>query len=80
MLTELDASPLSRAQEMARQIAAQSPSAIRAAKRLIADAESGASQAEVLLRESAEQAGLIGKPDQIAAIAAQMQRRPPRSG
>jgi len=40
-------------------------------------AESGASQAEVLLRESAEQVKLIGKPEQMEVIAAQMQKRAP---
>ena len=65
------------ANELAHEIAAKSPSAVRAAKRLIAYAESGASQAEVLLRESDEQLDLIGKPDQIEAVAAQLQKRPP---
>ncbi|KIC35433.1 crotonase/enoyl-CoA hydratase family protein [Leisingera sp. ANG-M7] len=77
LVTELAGNPLSRANELAHEIAAKSPSAVRAAKRLIAYAESGASQAEVLLRESAEQLDLIGKPDQIEAVAAQLQKRPP---
>lgn len=77
LVTELAGNPLSRASELAAAIAAQSPSAIRAAKRLIAQAESGASQAEVLLAESAEQLALIGKPDQMEAVTAQFQKRPP---
>ncbi|NSY38360.1 crotonase/enoyl-CoA hydratase family protein [Leisingera sp. ANG59] len=77
LVTELAGSPLSRANELAQEIAGKSPSAVRAAKRLIAYAESGASQADVLLRESAEQLELIGKPDQIEAVAAQLQKRPP---
>lgn len=77
LVTELSDSPLSRAQALAQQIAGQSPSAIRAAKRLIATAESGASQSEVLLAESAEQLALIGKPDQMEAVAAQLQKRKP---
>ncbi|QDI76433.1 MULTISPECIES: crotonase/enoyl-CoA hydratase family protein [Leisingera] len=77
LVTELAGNPLSRASELAATIAAQSPSAIRAAKRLIAQAESGASQAEVLLAESAEQLALIGKPDQMEAVTAQLQKRPP---
>lgn len=67
MVTEIAPDPLARAMALARQIAAQSPSAIRAAKRLIAKAET-ASQAEILMAESVEQAGLIGTPDQMAAI------------
>lgn len=78
LVTELSPSPLSRAQELALQIAGQSPSAIRAAKRLIATSESGASQAEVLLAESAEQLALIGQPDQMEAVAAQLQKRKPK--
>lgn len=77
LVTELAGNPLSRANELAATIAAKSPSAIRAAKRLIAQAESGASQAEVLLAESAEQLELIGKPDHMEAVAAQLQKRPP---
>ncbi|WP_323783993.1 crotonase/enoyl-CoA hydratase family protein [Leisingera sp.] len=76
LLSELSDSPLTRAQELAAVIAAKSPSAIRAAKRLIAVAESGAAQADVLLAESAEQLQLIGKPDQMEAVAAQLQKRP----
>jgi len=61
---------------MAKGIAGKSPSAIRAAKRLIEVAES-ADRADVLLEESVEQAELIGKPDQMEVIAAQMQGRAP---
>jgi len=77
LVTELAGNPLSRANELAREIAGKSPSAIRAAKRLIAHAESGAAQADVLLAESAEQLELIGKPDQMEAVAAGLQKRPP---
>mgnify|MGYP003122072787 CR=1 FL=1 len=80
LLSELADSPLTRAQELATVIAAKSPSAIRAAKRMIAFAESGAGQADVLLAESAEQLELIGKPDQMEAVAARLQKRPPDFG
>ena len=50
---------------------------VTAAKRLIAYAESGANAAEVLLRESEEQAALIGKPEQMEVVMANMQKRPP---
>lgn len=78
LVTEVAADPLARAQALAAQVAGQSPSAIRAAKRLIGLAESGASQSEVLLAESREQLALIGQPDQMEAVAAQLQKRPPR--
>ena len=76
LVTSLSDDPLAAAMEMAEGIAGRSPSAIRSAKRLIDLAESG-SRAEVLLAESRENAALIGKPDQMEVIAAQMQKRPP---
>lgn len=79
LVTRLDDDPLAAAQAMAAEIAGQSPSAIRAAKRLI-DLAERADRANVLLGESAEQAALIGKPDQMEVIAAQMQGRNPEFG
>ncbi|MEQ8895718.1 MAG: crotonase/enoyl-CoA hydratase family protein [Roseovarius sp.] len=77
LVTEINDQPLERAKEIAAQIAAKSPSAIRAAKRLLAVAESGAGEDEVLLAESREQASLMGKPDQMEVIAANMAGRDP---
>ncbi len=77
MVTSICDDPLAEAQAMASEIASKGPTAIRAAKRMIEYAESGASQSEVLLRESAEQVKLIGKPEQMEVIAAQMQKRAP---
>jgi enoyl-CoA hydratase/carnithine racemase len=68
--------PLAAAIELAREIAEKSPSAIRAAKRLIDVAETRSRQ-DVLLAESRESAGLIGKPDQMEVVAAQMEGRKP---
>lgn len=76
LVTRLAEDPLAEAQALALQIAGQSPSAIRAAKRLIGQAEQD-SRAEVLLAESREQVGLIGKPDQVEVVTAQMQKRAP---
>lgn len=67
LVTELSDDPVERAMALAREIASKSPSAIRAAKRLIAKAET-MSEADVLMAESVEQAGLIGTPDQMASI------------
>ncbi|MGV6802820.1 MAG: crotonase/enoyl-CoA hydratase family protein [Ruegeria sp.] len=76
LVTSLSDDPLTEAIALAEDIAGKSPSAIRAAKRLIEVAESK-SREEVLLAESAEQVELIGKPDQMEVIAAQMQGRKP---
>ena len=75
LLTSLAEDPVAAAGELAAEIAGKSPSAIRAAKRLIDLAESGADRETVLLAESQEQADLVGKPDQMEVIAASMQKR-----
>ena len=77
LVTSLADDPVAAANDLATEIAGKSPSAIREAKRLIGIAESGASREEVLLEESGAQARLIGKPDQMEVIAAQMQKRAP---
>ena len=77
LVTELSDDPQAAALEMAQEIAGKSPSAIRAAKRLIAMSESGADEDTILLAESREQAGLIGRPHQMEVIAANMAKRPP---
>ena len=75
LVTELADDPLAAARSLATEIAGKSPSAIRAAKRLIGVSESGVSEAEVLLAESREQTDLIGKPHQMEVIAANMAGR-----
>lgn len=77
VVTELADNPIEAAIGMAQVIAGKSPSAIRAAKRLITIAESGVSPAEVLLEESREQTALIGNADQMEQIAANLQKRAP---
>ncbi|MEC7257499.1 MAG: crotonase/enoyl-CoA hydratase family protein [Pseudomonadota bacterium] len=76
LVTSLADDPLAAALDLAGTITGKSPSAIRAAKALIATAEAEG-QAEVLLEESRAQVPLIGKPHQMEAIAAQMQNRAP---
>ncbi|WP_298936996.1 crotonase/enoyl-CoA hydratase family protein [uncultured Ruegeria sp.] len=76
LVTKLSDDPQTEALALAENIANQSPSAIRAAKRLIDIAETEP-RAEVLLAESAEQVELIGKPDQMEVVMAQMQGRTP---
>ncbi|MDA0961861.1 MAG: enoyl-CoA hydratase-related protein, partial [Proteobacteria bacterium] len=75
LVTSLAADPLAEARALAAEIAGKSPSAIRAAKRLISVAESGLGREDVLMAESREQADLVGKADQMEVIAAQMQGR-----
>lgn len=69
--------PLAEALALAREIASRNPEAIRAAKRLSSLSISGNVEA-VLLAESREQGALIGRPNQIEAVAAGMQKRPAR--
>lgn len=79
LVTSLADDPVLAAQDLAAEIASKSPSAIRAAKRLIEVAESKG-RADVLMAESRESVGLIGKPDQMEVVAAQMQGRMPKFG
>ncbi|MBO9435545.1 crotonase/enoyl-CoA hydratase family protein [Ruegeria sp. R13_0] len=76
LVTRLSDDPQTEALALAENIASQSPSAIRAAKRLIDFAETNP-RADVLLAESSEQVDLIGKPDQMEVVMAQMQGRKP---
>jgi enoyl-CoA hydratase/carnithine racemase len=69
--------PLAAALELARTIAGRSPDAVRAAKRLLndgwrADLKTG------LALEAELQRGLIGSPNQMEAVMANMQKRDPQ--
>ncbi|MDS1115698.1 crotonase/enoyl-CoA hydratase family protein [Gordonia westfalica] len=70
--------PLSRALDLAHEIAAKSPHAVRAAKQLYDETWSGADPAGALLLESKLQVELIGSPNQLEAVHAGMERREPR--
>ncbi|WP_417270209.1 crotonase/enoyl-CoA hydratase family protein [Celeribacter sp.] len=74
VVTELADDPKAAALALAQKIAGKSPSAIRAAKRLIAVAETSQDRTHVLYEESREQRDLIGKPDQIETVMAAMQK------
>jgi enoyl-CoA hydratase/carnithine racemase len=69
--------PRAAALELAREIAGKSPSAIRAAKRLLNRA-AVAGEAAGMLAESVEQEALIGSPNQVEAISANLEKRAPR--
>lgn len=75
--TRLGPDPRAEALAAAREIASRSPDAVRAGKRLLGIGDE-ALRDRVLLAESAEQAGLIGAPNQREAVAANFERRPPR--
>lgn len=75
LVTELAEDPLAAAMDLAGVIAGKSPSAIKAAKRLISLAETADAQA-VLNAESQEQAELMGKPHQMEVVAAEFGKRP----
>lgn len=69
--------PHAAAMALARDIAARSPDAVRAAKRL-ANGAAELDAAAILAAESAEQARLLRSPNQVEAVVANMQKRPPR--
>ncbi len=75
--TSLHAEPLGAARATAREIAARSPDAVRAIKRLLNRA-SDDDVAAILLAESQEQAALIGSPNQIEAARAGIEGRAAR--
>jgi len=74
--TRVCADPRAEALALAAEIAGKNPHAIRADKRLFELAASG-DQREILLAESAEQGALIGSPNQVEAVMANMQKRAP---
>ena len=79
LATRVVADPLAEAQRLAHEIAGRSPNAIRAGKRLLnAMADSTVSDAQLLQAESHEQQALIGSPNQIEAVRANLEKRAPR--
>jgi enoyl-CoA hydratase/carnithine racemase len=77
VITRLCADPRAEALAMAREIAGKNPEAIRAAKRLL-NAAPLASDTDALMAESREQTAVIGKPNQVEAVMAQLQKRAPK--
>ena len=75
IVTRVAGDPLAAARELAAEIAARSPDAVRSAKRLY-DASWNAPVEEGLLLETELQRGLIGSPNQLAAVTAGMSRQP----
>ncbi|HYF16860.1 MAG TPA: crotonase/enoyl-CoA hydratase family protein [Ramlibacter sp.] len=77
LATRVCEDPLAEARELARQIAARNPGAVRSAKRLFNDA-SPVDAAAVLLAESREQQAILGTENQVEAVRAALERRAPR--
>jgi enoyl-CoA hydratase/carnithine racemase len=77
LATRVCADPLNEARALAASIAARSPTAIRAAKRLanLANHTLDNEAAQLLMAESIEQAALIGSPEQTAAVQANLSQR-----
>jgi enoyl-CoA hydratase/carnithine racemase len=77
LVTRVCADPRAAALTLAREIAQKSPHAVRAAKRLLRAAAT-AGLADGLRLEEAEQVALLGSPNQLEAVAANLARRAPR--
>jgi len=75
-VTRLADDPHAEAMALARAIAGRNPHAIRAAKRL-ANLASGTDAESILAAESEEQGPLLRSPNQIEAVRANMEKRPP---
>lgn len=76
LATRVVADPLAAAREVAREIAGRSPDAVRAAKRLLNTAFTGTTEAGLRLEEEIQR-GVLGKPNQLEAVMAGMQKRAP---
>lgn len=76
LCTRLADDPRAAALELARELAGKSPHAIRAAKRLF-DGSAGRTPAEQYALERHEIGHLIGTPNQVEAVTAFFEKRPP---
>jgi enoyl-CoA hydratase/carnithine racemase len=77
LVTRVAADPLAAARELASEIAGRSPDAVRAAKRLYAEAWTAPPEPALRL-ETELQLRLIGSPNQLAAVTAGLTGQPPR--
>jgi len=75
LVTRVAADPLAAARGLAAEIAGRSPDAVRAAKRLYNEAWHAPVE-DGLLLEAQLQRGLIGSPNQLAAVRAGMSKQP----
>ena len=77
LATRLSETPRDEAFELAREIARRSPEAVRAAKQLLGESD-GVAVRERFELEARLQRTLIGGPNQIEAVRANLERRAPR--
>ncbi len=75
--TMIDDDPLAKATALAEAIANKNPDAIRGSKRLFKVMQEEGEDA-ILLAESREQDGIMRTPNQVEAVMAEMEKRPPR--
>jgi enoyl-CoA hydratase/carnithine racemase len=75
VVTRVAEDPLGAARQLAGEIAGRSPNAVRAAKRLYDESWTG-SAPETLALEAELQLGLVGSPNQLAAVAAGFTKEP----
>ncbi len=75
IVTRVSDDPLALAMETASDIAGRNPDAIRADKRLL-NSLCDSSTEELLVAESREQDGVIGKPNQVEAVMSEFEKRP----
>jgi enoyl-CoA hydratase/carnithine racemase len=75
VITRVADDPLAAARELAAEIGARSPDAVRAAKRLYDESWTGDPH-QTLALEAELQMGLIGSPNQLAAVAAGFAKEP----
>jgi enoyl-CoA hydratase/carnithine racemase len=76
LVTHLADDPHARAMEIAREIAGRNPDAVKACKRIFNDFQDS-DHAALLQAESDEQVKLMGSPNQIESVKANMAKRAP---
>jgi enoyl-CoA hydratase/carnithine racemase len=76
VVTHVSEDPLSSARALAAEIATKSPDAVRSAKRLFDTAWTGSAE-QTLALEAELQLGLMGSPNQLAAVSAGVTKQPP---
>jgi enoyl-CoA hydratase/carnithine racemase len=76
VVTRVADEPLAAARALAAEIAGRSPDAVRAAKRLFDESWTGGAS-DTLALEAKLQLGLIGSPNQLAAVSAGFTKEPP---
>jgi enoyl-CoA hydratase/carnithine racemase len=75
LVTHVVEDPLAAAKALAAEIAGKSPDAVRGAKRLFDEAWTGPPE-DTLALEASIQLGLVGSPNQLAAVSAGVSGRP----